>query len=381
MPRLRRKKGNTTMSSKPTRRPGRGGRAGMKKELPEHFKAYKHVWVFVELERGAVHPVSWELMGEGRKLADKLGVQLAAVVLGGPGEAAKLRFRTAFAYGADVAYVAASPVLERLPQRILHAVHDRAGQHLQARDPASRRDDARPRPRGLCRDNAAHRPDRRLHRPRGGCRRIARRDAPDLRRQPAVHDLHAQFPAADGDRAPARHSACPSARKAASGPVIEYNFGLLEDDIVTKILQFIPDRDSNKSNLAYADVVVAGGLGLAARRTISSSKTSPTRSARNGADRARSSSAAGSPADRQIGQTGKTIRPKLYIAAGISGAIQHRVGVEGADLILAINTDKNAPIFDFAHVGIVTDAVRLLPALAKAFRQRISPSTHVRMAV
>ncbi len=87
------------------------------------------------------------------------------------------------------------------------------------------------------------------------------------------------------------------------------------------------------------------------------------------------------PADRQIGQTGKTIRPKLYIAAGISGAIQHRVGVEGADLILAINTDKNAPIFDFAHVGIVTDAVRLLPALAEAFRQRISPSTHTRMAV
>ena len=69
------------------------------------------------------------------------------------------------------------------------------------------------------------------------------------------------------------------------------------------------------------------------------------------------------PADRQIGQTGKTIRPKLYIAAGISGAIQHRVGVEGADLIVAINTDKNAPIFDFAHVGIVTRR-HALPARA-----------------
>ncbi len=79
------------------------------------------------------------------------------------------------------------------------------------------------------------------------------------------------------------------------------------------------------------------------------------------------------PADRQIGQTGKTIRPKLYIAAGISGAIQHRVGVEGADLILAINTDKNAPIFDFAHVGLVTDAVRFLPALSKAFRSGSRP--------
>ena len=85
------------------------------------------------------------------------------------------------------------------------------------------------------------------------------------------------------------------------------------------------------------------------------------------------------PADRQIGQTGKTIRPKLYIAAGISGAIQHRVGVEGADLILAINTDKNAPIFDFAHVGLITDAVRFLPALAKVIRRRIEPNTRSRL--
>ena len=86
------------------------------------------------------------------------------------------------------------------------------------------------------------------------------------------------------------------------------------------------------------------------------------------------------PAERQIGQTGKTIRPKLYIAAGISGAIQHRVGVDGADMIVAINTDKNAPIFDFAHVGIVTDAIRLLPALTEAFRKRLSPHSKDRLA-
>ena len=85
-------------------------------------------------------------------------------------------------------------------------------------------------------------------------------------------------------------------------------------------------------------------------------------------------------ADRQIGQTGKTIRPKLYIAAGISGAIQHRVGVEGADMIVAINTDKNAPIFDFAHIGIVTDAIRFLPALTEAFRARLSPHSKDRLA-
>ena len=59
-------------------------RATMKKELPEHFRSYKHVWVNIELERGQVHPVSFELLGEGRKLADKLGVELAGVVIGGP---------------------------------------------------------------------------------------------------------------------------------------------------------------------------------------------------------------------------------------------------------------------------------------------------------
>jgi len=86
------------------------------------------------------------------------------------------------------------------------------------------------------------------------------------------------------------------------------------------------------------------------------------------------------PAERQIGQTGKTIRPKLYIAAGISGAIQHRVGVEGADLIVAVNTDKNAPVFDFAHVGVVTDAVRFLPALTEAFTRRLSPHNRDKLA-
>jgi electron transfer flavoprotein alpha subunit len=86
------------------------------------------------------------------------------------------------------------------------------------------------------------------------------------------------------------------------------------------------------------------------------------------------------PAERQIGQTGKTIRPKLYIAAGISGAIQHRVGVEGADLIVAINTDRNAPILDFAHFAAATDAIRFLPALTEAFRARVSAHTSDRLA-
>ena len=99
------------MTTKPAPQPAAGGRAGMKKELPERFKSYKHVWVFIELERGHVHPVSWELLGEGRKLADKLGVQLAGVVLGGPGMGTREAVEEAFAYGADVAYLVETPLL------------------------------------------------------------------------------------------------------------------------------------------------------------------------------------------------------------------------------------------------------------------------------
>src|SRR5512141_1549317 len=98
--------------SEPTKAPpAAAGRAATKKELPEHFKAYKHVWVFIEQERGQVHPVSWELMGAGRKLADKLKVDLAAVVIGPPGEATRQAATEAFCYGADLTYVVADNLL------------------------------------------------------------------------------------------------------------------------------------------------------------------------------------------------------------------------------------------------------------------------------
>ena len=164
----------------------------------------------------------------------------------------------------------------------------------------------------------------------------------------------------------------PKADPQRTGRIVEHRLDLREEDIVTKVLRFLPDRDSNKAQLAYADIVVAGGLGLRSAENF--------QLVRNLAEVLGGEWGGSRPlvqkgwitADRQIGQTGRTIRPRLYIAAGISGAIQHRVGVEGADLIVAINTDPTAPIFDFAHLGIVADATEFLPILTDTFRKRLS---------
>ncbi len=348
--------------------PGPGRRLHPK--LPERFHGHSGVWVFVELERGHVHPVSWELMGEGRKLARELGVALAALVLGPPGEPTDAAVDQAFGYGADLVHLCVDPVLgdyRNAPYaHALSAIVEAAkpeilllGATPLGRDLAGAV--ATSLQTGLTADctELAIDADQALAatRPTFGGSLLCTIYTLKVRPQMAT--------------VRPRVMAMPEPEAGRTGRIVRHELGLVETDVVTKVLDFVADASTGDVALAYADVVVAGGMGL---QSAANFELVRRLAAVLGGDYGCSRPVAQKgwlPAERQIGQTGRTIRPRLYIAAGISGAVQHRVGVEGADLIVAINLDADAPIFDFAHVGVVADALQVLPALTDAVARRL----------
>lgn len=342
------------------------GRSGRSTELPEHLKAYKGVWVFIEHDRGQVHTVSWELMGEARKLADKLGVDVSGVLLGGPADKLEDYAKEAYTYGADHCYVMRDPALQGYRNEpYTKGLTDLVNKHqpeimllgatTMGRDLAG--SVATTLGTGLTADCTELNIDGRAlaaTRPTFGGSLLCTIMTLAYRPQMAtMRPRTAPMPRRDDTR---------------TGDIITMALGMVETDIVTKLLEFIPDANRNTVNLAYADIIVTAGKGLKNADNMRLVwDLARVLGAEVGATRA-VTQAGWLEAERQVGQTGKTVRPKLYIAAGVSGAIQHRVGMESADIIVAINTDANAPIFDFAHHGIVGNAMQVLPVLTEQFR-------------
>jgi electron transfer flavoprotein alpha subunit len=345
------------------------GRSGRSTELPEHLKAYKGVWVFIEHDRGTVHSVSWELMGEARKLADKLGVEVSGVLMGGPADPLEAYAKEAYTYGADHCYLMRDPVLQGYRNEpFTKGLTDLVNQHqpeimllgatTMGRDLAG--SVATTLGTGLTADCTELNIDGRAlaaTRPTFGGSLLC--TIMTLAYRPQMATMRP------------RTAAMPRRDDSRSGGITTMALGMIETDIVTKLLAFIPDANRNTVNLAYADIVITGGKGL---KNADNFKLvwdlARVLGAEVGATRA-VTQAGWCETERQVGQTGKTVRPKLYIAAGVSGAIQHRVGMEASDVIVAINTDPNAPIFDFAHHGIVGNAMQVLPVLTQAFRTHL----------
>ncbi len=327
----------------------------------------RRIWVLIEQEAGQPHPVSWELLGAAQRLAAELpGCVVEAVVLGHnvghlPAQA--------FCYGAVRVYVMDDPVLavyRNLPYAVgISALVQKYGPEIflvgattLGRDLASAI--ATRLGTGLTADctELTIDPDKKIlaaTRPTFGGNLMATILCKQHRPQMAT--------------VRPRVLPLPPPAAAAAGEVVIEPLGLTEAEVAVKLLRVIANAGEH-IDLEYADVIVAGGRGLGGPEGFKLVEALANElGGVVGATRA-AVDAGWIKATHQIGQTGKTTRPKLYIAAGISGAIQHRVGISGSDFILAINTDPSAPIFQVANLGIVGDASQVLPEMIAQVRAR-----------
>jgi len=161
----------------------------------------------------------------------------------------------------------------------------------------------------------------------------------------------------------------PEKQAGRSGTTIRDTCEIEEDDVLVKVLEIVGDRQGQSVDIGGADLIVSGGRGMMAKENFAVlQELADELGGVVGASRS-AVDAGWMPMDRQVGQTGKTVRPKIYIACGISGAIQHLVGMQDSDVIIAINRDKDAPIFKVAKYGVVGDVLTIVPAITNRLRE------------
>ena len=156
--------------------------------------------------------------------------------------------------------------------------------------------------------------------------------------------------------------------KSRKAETVKIKTSLGADDFVSEIIERVMEEKT--VNLKGAQIIVAGGMGVGSKDNFALIRDlAQTLGAEIGASRAAVDQGFIGK-EHQVGQTGTTVRPKLYIACGISGAIQHRAGMDGSARIIAINNDPEAPIFGVAHYGIVGDLNDVIPRMIKAYKAR-----------
>lgn len=321
--------------------------------------AFRDIWVFAEQRHGKVQEVAYELLSTGRRLADDRKCGLAAVVLGhGVADSAP----HLIAAGADKVYVVDQPELAEYEADVYtDALHQLVAKHkpeviLAGATAVGRAFFAKVAVRartGLTADCTALSIDKETHllhqtRPAFGGNIMATIMTPNHRPQMATV------------RPKVFKMSPPDAKR--KGETLVEALKLVAAG--TRIVR--TDRDLSQVNIAEADIIVAGGRGLKKAENIALlERLAGLIGGVVGVSRA-CVDAGWVTAAHQVGQTGKTVCPKVYLAIGISGAIQHLEGMRSSDTIIAINSDPNAPIFGVADLGIVGDLFEIVPKLVEA---------------
>ena len=174
---------------------------------------------------------------------------------------------------------------------------------------------------------------------------------------------------ADGHRPAPCHAHGSEKQPGRTGRIIRETCPIKEEDILVKVLEILSDKKKDHVDVAGAEFIVSGGRGMMGKENFAMLKElADELGGVVGASRS-AVDAGWMPQERQVGQTGKTVRPKIYVACGISGAIQHLVGMQDSDVVIAINRDKDAPIFEVATYGIVGDLFQVIPAITNRLRE------------
>ena len=362
--------------------------------------AFKNVWVFCEQRQGVMMPTTFELISEGRKLADELGVELCGILLGDnvDGIANELG-----GYGADKVYVYNSPLLkdfttDAYTKVIVEAVHEFKPEVLVFGASNIGRDLA---PRcaarlhtGLCAD-CTHL-DIDMPNYKGFLKEVSTLPAERIEKLGTVminrephsveRDLKMTRPAFGGHLMasiicprfrPAMATVRPGvmkkrefdAAKAAAVEILHPAFELSAEDIKTEVVEVVKAA-KKMVDLIGADFIVSVGRGISKdveKGIALAEELAEVLGGVVGSSRACVDSGWIS-ADHQVGQTGKTVHPKVYVALGISGAIQHKAGMQDSECIIAVNKNENAPIFEVADYGIVGDLFKVVPLLIESIK-------------
>jgi electron transfer flavoprotein alpha subunit len=329
-------------------------------KLAAKLKEYRGVWVFVEQSDGIAAEVSWELLGVGAGLAKTRNVELCAMVIG---DKVKDLCQESFAYGATRSYLIDSPTFhnyrtEPYQKALCYLINKYKPEIVLIGATGLGRDlagaVATELATGLTADCTGLTIDENglllQTRPAFGGNIMATIKTERTRPQMASVRPHVM-------PMPKRDNAC-------IGQIVQESLPLDEKDILVKVLEIIDDRKgAGDVDIAGADVIVAGGRGMLSKENFKILQELADELGGVVAGSRSTIEAGWLPVERQVGQTGKTVRPKIYFACGISGAIQHLVGMQDSDVIIAVNRDSSAPIFEVATYGIVGDVFQVIPAI------------------